>query len=335
MPINQYGQTVNDDQNKLGTSGTGNIDAGNQQANSQAQQNVFGSVTPGSISAASAAPVTPTVQQFAFNPQYAAKSQALEQMLADKQLEQGNQLFAAQQDFDRQKSNAGDTRTKALDALIAKFATSGMFGSSADAQSRGELETNYNKYLNDLGIQLGNTQQGIRGNYAQTVRDVNNQRADMWGRQQQDEAAELKRQADIKRQADADQRASDNARYIADQNRQAAEAAANNRPVINIPAAYSPGVGGGGGGGGAGINAGYAGIGGGDSMQDIQAQLAMLAQAGGIHQLGLLYSDPQFQAPMFGDLKKQIGQFIYNASSPGTPGYIPSKPSDASASFFY
>ena len=70
-------------------------------------------------------------------------------------------------------------------------------------------------------------------------------------------------------------------------------------------------------------------------MQDIQAQLAMLAQAGGIHQLGLLYSDPQFQAPMFGDLKKQIGQFIYNASSPGTPGYIPSKPSDASASFFY
>src|SRR5215471_12548156 len=292
MPINQYGQNVQDDQNKLGTSGTALGDAGTQNAGQQGQQNAFSNVTPGQISAASAAPVVPTVQQFAFNPTYAARSQALEQAIADKNLEQNNQLFAAQQDFDRQKADAGVTRQKALDALIAKFATSGMFGSSIDAKARGDLETDYNKYLSDLSIQLGNTQQGIRGNYASFIRNANQQRNDWWGQQQADDEAERKRQEDIKRQADADQRAADNARYIADQNRMAAEAAASNRPVINIPPAYSPGVGGGGGGGGAGLNAAYAGIGGGDTMADIQAQLQLLAQAGGIHQLGLLYSDP-------------------------------------------
>lgn len=326
MAINQYGQQVSDDQNKLGTSGTGIIDSGSQQQGGQTTQNPFGGgITPGQISAASAAPVTPTVQQFAFNPKYAAQSQALEQLLADRQLEQNNQLFAAQQDFDRQKADAGYTRQKALDALIAKFATSGMFGSSIDAEARGELETNYNKYLNDLGIALGNTQQGIRGRYAQTIRDVNQQRAGMWGEQQREEEAERLRQADLKRQADAEARAAENARYVADQNRMAAEAAASNRPVINIPPAYTQGVGA----GGAGFEAGYAGISGSDTMQDILAQLDVLARAGGIHQLGLLYQEPFFQSQMMAPIKKQIGQFIYNASSPGTPGYIPSQNRDA------
>lgn len=332
MPINQYGQMVSDDQNRLGVSGTGIIDAGNAAAQQGGtQQNAFGTVTPGQISSAGAAPVAPPVQNFNFNAKYAAQNQGLEQLLADKQMEQQNQLFAASQDYERQRTDAGTTRQKALDALIAKFATSGMFGSTADAEARGELETNYNKYLGDLSIALGNAKQGIYGNYANTIRGVNSERSRMWGLQRGEEEAEAKANEQRRLDAEKQQRDADNARYIAEQY---AAAAARPAPVINLgnqgwPSASgvtggggAGGAGGGGGGGGGayGLSAQGWGISGGDTYQDIMNQLPLLD----MHQVSTLYSHPQFNTGWGADLKKAIGQYISNASTPGSPGYRPS-----------
>jgi hypothetical protein len=83
------------------------------------------------------------------------------------------------------------------------------------------------------------------------------------------------------------------------------------------------------------MSAAYAGIAPSDSLTDIYNQINLLGQQGQIHALSLLYSDPFFQQGFMADMKKTLGRSIYNASSPGQPGYIPSGPTDSGQSFFW
>src|SRR5207342_2222642 len=105
MPVNQNGLLIGDDPSKS-TQSSGSGTAGGNAPGQQGQQNAFGPVTPGQIQTTGAAVAAPSVQQFAFNPKYAAQSQGLDQLLADKQQQRQNDLFAAQQSYDRNVADA-------------------------------------------------------------------------------------------------------------------------------------------------------------------------------------------------------------------------------------
>jgi hypothetical protein len=339
MPVNQYGLPTTDENNPLGTSSTSPTPGNNSQGAQQESGSPFGGVASNQVNAAGAAPVAPPITNFAYNEKYAAQNQVLEQLLADKQREKQNQLFASQESFDRNVGEAGRTRDKALEALINKYASSGMIGSGIDARSRGDLETDYNRYLGDLRLALTNTQNSIEGSYADVIRNVNTQRAGMWAQQRADE--EAARQLAEQRRLDAEkaQREAENQARIAAEYRAAQEAAARQPPaVINMGGVTGNTVTGGGGGGGAGAagtlgssgaagwqsnEARQAGIGPGDSMIDIQNQIQALINAKGIHQLSVLYSAPELNNPALEPLKIGLRNLISQASTPGHPLYMP------------
>ena len=324
-----------------GTTGAANVSGVTQNPGANAANlNPFGQ--PRTITPLGAAPVVPQAQQFAFNANYAAQNQALEQMLADRGLERQNQYAAVDADWTRAKGDAERGKAKALEQLINKYASSGILGSGIDAMSRGEMEGNYQRFLGDLDLNRANARQGIEGAWANTIRDVNNQRSGMWGKQQAEE--EAARQQAARDQAAAQQAEADrqNQLRIAQEARAAQEAAAASQPSPWTPP-YAPGAGGGGGGayggggggGGLGWNMPYAGIGAGDTMQDVQNQINLLATTGGVHQLSLMYSAPEFQTPEMAGMKKAVGQFVNRMSTPGDPLYNPANSTYQQPGGFY
>jgi hypothetical protein len=269
--------------------------------------------------------VIPEAQQFAFNSNYAAQSQALDRALANKDLERSNAISSIGQAHERSRADADTARAKALDQLIGRNASTGALWSTVDQGQRTDLQTNFQKFLGDLDINRANAEQDIHRGYGQFISDINQQKAGMWGQQQREEEAARIKAADDARAAQQAEAQAQAQREQAQAYRDA-QAAAAARPVQQpsyTPAHSNGGGGGGGGGGGAGwssAQASQAGIGPNDTLQDIQNQLPLL----GMHQLSVLYGAPELNNPAFGTLKQAIGKYIYEASSPGKPGYRPS-----------
>jgi hypothetical protein len=329
MPISKYG-LLEDDPNAGGATGAANVSGVTQNPGANAANlNPFGQAR--TVTPLGAAAVIPQVQQFAFNPKYAAQSTAIEQALANQDLNRQNQLGAVDADLGRATGEAGRSRDKALEQLINKYASSGILGSGIDAMSRGEMEGNFQRFLGDLQLNAANAKGGIQSAWAQAINAANSQRAGMFGQQQQEEEqARLQQERDLaeaeRQQREAAAAAQRHEEMLAQQR---AAAAAVQPSYPSMP--YAPGAGGGGGayggggggGGGLGWDMGYAGIGPGDTMQDVQNQINALATAGGVHQLSLMYSSPQFQTPEMAGMKQAVGSLVNRMSTPGDPLYNP------------
>ena len=334
--VSKYG-LVEDENQQGGANPVGGIAQGDASSGGSrtAPVNPFAAGAP-SLAPTGAQAVIPEVQQFAFNPQYAAQSQALDRLLASKEQERGNALTALDQNWQRQRGEAETTRAKTLDKMIAQYASSGLLNSTVDAGLRSDLQNNFTKYLGDLDISRASGQQDIHRGFGQAVSDVNAERGRMFGQQQrEEEAARIKAADDARIAKAAEDKANadrQNAEIAAQATRDAAAASAANRPTYTPPQAA--GGGGGGGGGGIGLDAGYAGIGPGDTMQDVQNQINLLYQQGQTHALSLLYSSPYFQTPNMAGMKKAIGGMVSNMSTVGNPYYSPARPGDSGA-FFY
>jgi hypothetical protein len=335
--VNKYG-LAEDDQ---GAGDGGANPAGIAQTGGSAQQqgsappvNPFAGAAP-AISGVGAQAVIPEVQQFAFNPQYAAQSQALDRLLANKGQERDNSLVALDQNWQRQRGDAETTRAKALDQMISKYGNSGLLWSTIDAGGRADLQNNFTKFLGDLDINRAAGQQEIQRGYGSMISDVNTQRAGMWGQQQRDEEAARIKAADDARAAKAAEDKANADRQNAEIAAQAArDAAASNRSYTG-PTYNPPQAGGGGGGGGLGITGlEAAGLGPNDTMSDLQNQINLLYQQGQTHALSLIYSSPYFQSPNMAGMKKAIGGMVSNMSTPGHAYYSPARPGDSGA-FFY
>jgi hypothetical protein len=324
--VSKYGLLGEEEQpGGQGTTGSANISGVTQNPGANAANlNPFGQ--PRTITPLGAAAAIPQVQQFAFNPKYAAQSTAIEQALANQDLNRQNQLGAVDVDLGRAKGDAQRSRDKALETLINKYASSGILGSGIDAMSRGEMEGNFQRFLGDLDLQAANTKGGIQSSWAQAINAANQQRAGMFGQQQaEEEAARLQAERDRaeaeRMQREAAAAAQRHEEMLAAQR----AAAAAPPPSLGYGTPYAPGAGGGGGGGGGGLgwNMPYAGIGAGDTMQDVQNQINLLANTGGVHQLSLMYSTPEFQTPEMAGMKKAVGQLVTRMSTPGDPLYNP------------
>lgn len=323
--VNQYGLLEEEGPSSNPAAGIAQTGGGNPQSSiNPTQTNPFAGRAP-TLSAAGAQAVIPEVQQFAFNPNYAAQSQALDRLLATKDQERGNALSALDQNWQRQRGEAETTRAKTLDSMIGKYAGTGLLWSTIDAGQRTDLQNNFSKFLGDLDINRANSQQDIHRGYGQLIGDVNAERARMWGSQQKEEEAARIKAEDDRRAAEAAQRQADenrrNAEMQAQAARDAAAIAAANRPAP--PTAPTAGGGGGGAGWGS-AEAAAAGINAGMPLADILTRIDQLTKIGGIHELSVLYNAPELNQPAMLELKKGIGKFIYNASTPGQPGYIPS-----------
>ena len=325
MPVSKYG-LLEEDPSAPGSQGTGNIsNVSPNQGSNAANLNPFG--TPRAVAPLGAEIAIPQVQQFAFNPKYAAQSTAIEHALANQDLTRQNQLGAIDADWTRAKADAQRGRDQALKSLINKYASSGLLDSGIDAMSRGEMEGNFQRFLGDLDLNRANARQGVNQGWAQAINAANQQRSGMFGQQQaEEEAARLQAERD-RAEADRQQREAAAAQRRHEEQLAAQRAAAAAPPITSYQPPTAPGAGGGGGLGIQGMQA--AGINPGDTMQDLQGQINLLYQTGGTHQLALMYNHPYFQTPNMQPMRDVLRTMISNMSTVGHPYYSPARPSDA------
>lgn len=203
MPAtNQFGLLVQDDPNKRSTTAQA---GGTPGAPDQPLSNPFQGTAP-SLGPAGAGVVTPSVQQYAFNPKFSAMDQALQSRLADAGMQRGNDIGALDQQYTSQIQDSERQRSQAIKSLTDRFSSQGLLFSGINAGAQGDLQGDFQRYIGNLATNRANALGGIEREFGGTIRDVNQQRAGMWGQQgSEEESARLQaaQQAQQAQQAEA------------------------------------------------------------------------------------------------------------------------------------
>lgn len=208
-------------------------------------------------------------QNFQFTGEWDAANRALQQQESDAGLVRTNTLAGIASQFLNANQAAEKDFNKNRTRLYEALADRGALGSSASLDRVGELETDFQSYLDRLAQQRAYDMSAAENQYASLVNNIGRQREGLVSRQQQAEEQrrleEARLQAEAERAAREEQQrqeqiqqliqAQEQARIAAEEARQQALAAQTMYSSISLPTfsgggGYSGGIGGGGGGGG-------------------------------------------------------------------------------------
>jgi hypothetical protein len=213
-----------------------------------------------------AAPSNAQLKQFSFNPKYSNLAAGLDRNVADAGFQRQNAIFQTNDVYNTQLTDAQKAQQEAIRKLEQSLWSRGMGSSSAMLVKRGEQESNYQRYIDNLNrIRAGGLAQAEQG-YGRAIEDVNRQREGIYFNQVQEEeelarqrareaAEQAARQEAIRLQQEhqAAMQAQAHQQWVDSQNAAAAQADRQARLLASL---------GGGGGGGGGWNVGGGGGGG-------------------------------------------------------------------------
>lgn len=138
----------------------------------------------------------PALKQFSFNPKYAQLGAGFERQIADAGLKRNNAKFQADDLYQTQLRDAEETQKTAMQRLRDTLAIRGLGNSTITINEQGNLQKNYQKYLDNLGRVRGNQIAGIESEYAGNLENVNRGREQLWFQQvaEEEELARIRAQ---------------------------------------------------------------------------------------------------------------------------------------------
>jgi hypothetical protein len=293
---NAQGLVIPDDPNTASAaSASGNPNGAQTPGGSPFSQG--GTVTPiGGVGAAA----TP-LQQFAFNPQYEAQNRAIQQRVSDAGADKQGRINSLEAGYQTSVTDANQSKQRAMQSIIERMGSNGMLNSSANAESQGNLENDFTKYMGTLTTSRGNQLADYENAFNRVGRDAYTEQAGLIGSQRKDETDRANAAALAQQQADNAQRQAEA------QAAQTAALIAAQQQAINV----QPSGGGGGiaysnaGGGGGGLDIGTV-----EGFTPNSSESDFLGQIGNMNMTQLLQLGraPQLTDPLRNAMTQRIQQ---------------------------
>lgn len=153
--------------------------------------NPFGEIAPTSLAPAAVQSIQQAnlPENYQFTGEFDAANRALQQQESDAGFKRTQTLQQIAEAFLRANQSASEDKSKARTQLLESLGSRGLGDSGVTVTKSSELETNYQKYLDDLARARASDVAGVENSYASILNNVGRQREGLFSAQQKAEEA--------------------------------------------------------------------------------------------------------------------------------------------------